>query len=204
MIQEHLTEILLWRMLAIFLTIGAGTGVILGLLLMIKPVYFEYVNRIANHWISFRRLSLILDHSVRVEHFFYRHHRSIGAGITLAACYLFIYFGALFDKTQSLSALSGMLPIPALVIVLDVFVLSLLAGGALVLVVGVFLWQRPSLLRGLEEEANQWISLRQSTKFLDISHEGVNDFVERHLRRVGWLLLVGSVYLLFLLFRVFV
>jgi hypothetical protein len=191
-------------MLATFLCTGAGGGIALGLILIFKPIYFEKINRISNRWISFRRLSVLLDRSVRVEHFFYRHHRIIGPIITLAACYIFIYFGALFNKAQAVHALSDNLSSPMLEIVLDISVLSLLTGGAVVLVVGVFLWLRPSLLRGLEEDANQWISSRQSTKFLDISHEGVNDFVARHLRRVGWLLLVGSVHLLFLLFRVFV
>ncbi|MFY9260712.1 MAG: hypothetical protein WAO71_09415 [Gallionella sp.] len=202
--QDHVTEILLWRMLAMFLSIGAGMGIVLGLLLIVKPAYFECVNRIANRWISLRRLSLLFDRSVKIEHFFYRHHRVIGLGITFSAIYLFVYFGALFDKAQALYALADILPAPFLAMFLDTLVLSLLVGGAAVLVVGVFLWMRPSLLRGLEEEVNQWVSSRQATKFLDVSHDMVEVFVARHLRRVGWLLLLSSVYLLFLLFHLLV
>ena len=202
--QHYMTEFLLWHMLATFLTISAWTGVALSFLLIIQPAYFERVNRIVNRWISLRHLSQFFDQSVRVEHFFYRHHRIIGLVITAASSYIFIYFGALLDKKAALDALAAIWTSPFLDRLLDLFVLSLLTGGAVGLVVGIFLWMRPSLLRGLEEDANQWISSRQATKFLDVPHDGVNVFVARHLRRVGWLLLLSCLYLLFLLFQLFV
>lgn len=202
--QDHFIEIVLWRMLMIFLTVGALTGISLGLLLIFKPEQFEGVNHVASRWISLRRFSLVLDRTVRVEHFFYRHHRVLGIGITLAASYIFIYFGMLFDKAQAMLHLKGTLQPLMLDISLDILVLSLLIGGSVVLLVGVFLWMRPSLLRGLEEDVNQWVSSRQATKFLDISHYPVDRFVARHLRRVGWLLFLASVYLSFALFHLFV
>lgn len=202
--MDHANEIFLLHILAKFLTVSGCLGIVLGLILIVKPAYFERLNPIANYWISFRCFSSFFDRSVRIEHFFYRHHRLMGLGITLAACYIFIYFGALLDKTHALIALADALPPPFLEIGLDAFVLSLLVGGSMVLVAGVFLWLRPSLLRGLEEQSNQWISTRQSMKFLDVSHDGVNVFVSRHLRRVGWGLLLASLYLQFLLFHWFI
>lgn len=201
--MNHANEVFLLHILAQFLSVSGCLGVALGLILIIKPAYFERLNLVANHWISFRCLSSFFDRSVKVEQFFYRNHRVMGLLITLSACYIFIYFGALLDKSHSLLALADTLPPPFLEIALDTFVLTLLVGGAMGLVVGVFLWLRPSLLRGLEDQSNQWISTRQSMRFLDVSHDGVNAYVSCHLRRVGWGLFLASLYLEFLLFHWF-
>lgn len=202
--QTQLVEIFFWRILAIFLAISAFTGVSLGLLLIFKPHHFERVNHTANRWISLRKFSRVFDRSVRIEHFFYRHHRVMGMSIVFAACYIFIYFGTLFDKAHAVQHLAYMFPPQLLDVSLDVLVLSLLTCGAMVLLVGIFLWMRPSLLRGMEEEVNQWITLRKATKFLDVSHYEVEFFMLRHLRRVGWLLFLGSAYLFFILFGLLV
>ena len=57
------------------------------------------------------------------------------------------------------------------------------------------------LLRGVEELANQWVSTRRATQVMDIPRDQVERFVARHAQRVGWLLLVGSIYLFFVMIR---
>ncbi len=202
--ETLLLEIFYWRVLAIFLMIVAMFGILLGLLLIIRPQQFEPINQHANRWISLRWIGLFFDRSVRIEHFFYRHHRIMGSGIVFAAGYVFVYFGALFDKKHAITHLDHFLPMPLLDAGLDALVLSLLIGATMVLLVGIFLGLRPSLLRNMEEEVNRWISFRQATKFLDVSHYQLEFFMQRHLRRVGWLLLLVSLYLLFILFRLLV
>jgi hypothetical protein len=85
---------------------------------------------------------------------------------------------------------------------LDALVLASLTGAAAALFVGLLLWLRPSLLRGIEETSNQWISSRRAERLLDIPRDEVEAFVARHARRVGWLLLLGSLSLLLLVLRV--
>jgi hypothetical protein len=195
--------IFLWRDLAIFLLFGALLGVLLGLLLIFKPQFLERLNRVANRWISTRHINRWLDRSVSIESWFYQHHRPVGAAIILGAAYIFIYFGMLFDKAYTLQRLSsgGMLPTQLLDGLLDALVLAALVGGAVALIVGLFLWLRPSLLRGMEEESNQWVSSRRATKVLEIPRDDMDRFVMRHAQRVGWLLLLASIYLFFALFR---
>lgn len=195
-------DILLWRSLAIFLLFGALLGIAAGLLLIFKPQLMARINRVANRWISTRQLNQLLDRSVSIEHWFYRHHRAIGMMVVLGAGYIFIHFGLLFDKAAALHHLAGFVPPRLLDVLLDALVLSALLGAALALMVGLFLWLRPSLLRGMETEANRWVSSRQATKPLEIPRDQVERFVARHARRVGWLLLLASVYLLFALLRV--
>lgn len=194
-------NIVLWRALAIFLLIGALFGVSLALLLIFRPQLLERVNRVANRWISTRNINLWLDRSISMEHWFYQHHRVLGAVIVLGASYMFVYFGILFDKATTLQRLGGTLPARLLDGLLDALVLGSLVGGVVALIVGLFLWLRPSLLRGMEEEANQWVSTHRAAELLDVSHGQVDLFVARHAQRIGWLLLLASIYLFFLISR---
>jgi hypothetical protein len=193
--------IFLWRALAIFLLIGALLGVVLALLLIFKPQFLERLNRVANRWVSTRHINRWLDRSVRIEHWFYQHHRAAGVVIVLGASYILIYFGFLFDKAYTLQRWSGKFPAKLLDGLLDALVLGSLVGGAVALMVGLFLWLRPSLLRGMEEVANQWVSSRRVTKMLDVPHGQADIFIARHAQRAGWLLLVGSIYLFFVMLR---
>src|ERR1039458_7777310 len=172
--------IFLWRALAIFLLIGALLGVVLALLLIFKPQFLGRLNRVANRWVSTRHINRWLDRSVRIEHWFYQHHRAAGVVIVLGASYILIYFGILFDKAYTLQRWSGKIPAKLLDGLLDAMVLGLLVGGAAALIVGLFLWLRPSLLRGMEEVANQWVSSRRLTKMLDVPHGQVDLFIARH------------------------
>lgn len=197
----NVTDIILWRTLAIFLLVGAVLGIALGLLLIFKPQLLVHVNRVANRWISTRRISRLMDRSLSIEHWLYLHHRVTGLAVVLGASYIFMYFGMLFDKARMLQRLSSMIPPRLLDGLLDALVLSSLTGAAVALIAGLFLWLRPSMLRGLEEQANLWLSSRKATKILDIPRDQVDRYVERHAQKAGWLLLLGSIYLFFLLFR---
>ena len=132
--------IFLWRALAIFLLIGALLGVVLALLLIFKPQFLGRLNRVANRWVSTRHINRWLDRSVRIEHWFYQHHRAAGVVIVLGASYILIYFGILFDKAYTLQRWSGKIPAKLLDGLLDAMVLGLLVGGAAALIVGLFLW----------------------------------------------------------------
>lgn len=197
-------NIILWRSLAIFLIVGASMGVVVSTLLIFKPHLMARVNRLANRWISTRRLNQCLDRSISVEHWFYRHHRPLGMLIILGASYILVYFGLLFDKSIALQRLSGYAPVRLLDVLLDALALASLTGAAVALFVGLVLCLRPSLLRGIEESTNLWISSRRVTRVLDIPRDQLERFVAGHTQRVGWLLLLGSIYLFFAVLRVLV
>ena len=199
-----LSYILLWRVLAIFLLIGALLGALLGLLLIIKSPLIQSINRVANRWISMRQFERLLDRSISLEHWFHRHHRAVGIVMMLGALYMLVYFGFQFDKAYVLQRLSGAVPAKLLGGLLDALVLLSLIGAAVALCVGTVFWLRPSLLRGIEAGANRWVSLRPVTEALDVPHNQVEDYVQRHSRQSGWLLLLGGIYLFFLMFRLLV
>lgn len=194
-------DLYLWQALAIFLLIGSLLGILLGLLLIFRPELIGSVNRVANRWVSTRRVNQWLDRSISIERWFYRHHRAAGIVIMLGAIYVFIHFGFQFDKAYTLHQWSGAIPVKLLEALLDALVLFLLTGSAIALMLGLLICLRPSLLRVLEQKSNRWVSLRRATKILDVQRGQVDMFVLRHTQRVGWLLLLGSIYLFFVLFR---
>lgn len=199
MANPEADDFFLWQALALFLLVGALLGVLLGLLLILRPQLMQRINRVANRWISTRYLSQALDRSISIEHWFYQHHRSVGMLAALGAGYILVYFGLMFDKAATLQRLAGYSSAGLLEGLLDSLVLAALTGGAVALFTGLILWLRPSFLRGIEEEANQWVSMRRATKVFDVPHGQFDIFVLRHTRQVGWLLLLGSLYLLFVL-----
>lgn len=190
---------ILWQSLAIFILVGALFGILLGLLLIFNPQLVQFLSREGNRWISTRHLNQMLDRSVSVEHWFYRHHRLAGMIAMLGAVYIFVHLGLLFDKAAAIPRLGIQLPVRLLEWLLDALVLGALAGAAAAFVAGCFLWFKPGVLRNIEAEANRWVSLRRATKVLDVPRDQVDRFVMRHARRMGWLLLLGSLYLSFVM-----
>jgi hypothetical protein len=194
-------KILLWQDLAIFLLLGALLGILLGLLLIFRPRLVERLNQAANRWVTTRHMNRWLDRSFSIEHWFYQHHRATGIVILAGATYILVYFGMLFDKAHALQRLGGKLPPQLLDGLLDALVLFALVWGVVALMVGMFMWLRPSMLRGFEEQSNRWVSTRRATKMFDVPHDEVDRYVARHAQRVGWLLLLASIYLFVALFR---
>ena len=193
--------IFLWRALAIFLMVGALSGVALALLLIFKPHLLGRVNHFANRWVSTRHLDHALDRTINIEQWFYQHHRVTGIAVVLGAIYIYFYFGIRFDKAGLMQHWRSLIPPKLLDGLLDALVLSSLVGATVALIVGLFLWLRPSLLRGIEVHANKWVSTSSAVQKLDVPHDHLDLFVARHSQRVGWLLLLGSIYLFFVVFR---
>lgn len=194
-------SIILGQSLAIFLLIGALTGIALALLLILRPSLLARINSVANRWFSTRRFDRSLDRIISLEDWFYRHHCLFGLLATLGAGYLIVFFGLLFDRAAALQHLSAYLPARQAGGWLDALVLAALVGAVLALLVGVFLCLRPSMLRDVEEVSNRWVSSRRATRALAIPREAADIYIARHARPIGWLLLLASLALFFLVLR---
>ena len=195
------SNFMFWHGLAIFLLVVSFCGFMLGLLDIFQSKWVASISGFLSRWVSARWLLGFLDQSISIEHWFYRHHRIFGVSAIMGAAYILSYFGLLFDKQFTLQRLFIHLPRQFLEGLLDALVLFCMTGAVVALLVGLFLLLRPSMLRGIEEDANRWISLRRATKVLDIPRDQFDSFVVRHQQRVGWLLLLGSIYLFFIMLR---
>jgi hypothetical protein len=195
------TDLVFWQTLATFLVAGALAGVALGGLLILKADKLHAINRLANRWITVDHIGHALDKQVSVEHWFYRRHRLLGAFILFGATYMLVYFGMLIERGELIRKLTTRMPPNLAEGLADASVLLALSGGVVALSVGLFLYFRPSLLKDVEQHSNRWVSGQRVIEPLDVRRDYIDQFVMRHAQRAGWLLVLGSVYLLILLLR---
>ncbi len=180
MFQALLTIVL------VFGSIGFATGV--GLIVSRAGMlrFFGVMNR----WISIRsalkpaEMMRDVDRSVR------RHRCWIGVPLVVGGLASMLAM-ATIPASFSLAALatSGG-TVPLLATVADALRLFLIAGGALGAVVGLMLCLWPEALRRIEMRANRWISPRLLLRGADEMHPLLDDAVEAHPARSGWLFAV--------------
>ncbi|MBU1425330.1 MAG: hypothetical protein KKH12_07770 [Gammaproteobacteria bacterium] len=182
----------------IFLIVGSIAGAIVGVLLLLRPQSLQRAGQTLNRWISTRHLNQSLERSVDFDPWFYRYRRSSGMLILLGACYILYYFTVSMDRTNTVSGLGRYFKLPPLLVggLLDALVLSALLGALLAAFVGLFLLLRPSMLRDFEQAANRWVSMRRALKPMETSNRNLDDYVFRHERQAGILLVLGSLYVL--------
>ena len=193
-----ITDTLLLRSLLLFLMVGSVAGLFAGAALMLRPDWLLRVSKRANKWVSTRHLDQSLEQSFKLDPWFYRYHHMSGILTLAGAIFTLYFFTAGFDKSATLAGLSRKFSIPPALIgsLLDALALSCLLGAAFAIIISLFLLFRPSLLRGFEQGANQWFSLRRGLKPLEIPRSGVDEYVFRHVQLAGVLLLFGSMYTL--------
>ncbi len=187
---------ILWQSLGALLFIGSATGVVMGLLLIFRPTWLQSASKFTNRWVSTRHLDRALERSINVDLYIYR-YRLVSGGVLLAGAVFILYFFTVqFDKASAIVIGAQRFHWPAKLIegLVDALVLGSLVGALSTTFVSLSLLLRPSLLRGSEHYANQWISLRRALKPLEIPRHGIDEMVFRHRQLAGALLILGSLY----------
>jgi hypothetical protein len=180
----------------IFLIIGSLAGIVVGALLLLRPQSLQRVGQFLNRWISTRHLDQSLERTVDLDHWFYRHYRTSGALTLMGAVYILYFFTVRLDRANAIAGLSRHFNWPTSLVggLLDAMALSAMLGALFAAFVALFLLVRPSLLREFEQGANQWVSLRRALKPMEIPRKGLDEIVFQYKRRVGIMLVLGSLY----------
>lgn len=196
-----LVESLLLRSAVLFLIVGSLAGLVVGALLIRSPHRLRKVGDILNRWVSTRHLDQALDRTVEIDPWFYRHRRA-SAGMMLAASgYILYSFTIGLDRASAVIGLSKRFYLPQGLAggLLDALVLSALLGALFAAFVSLFLLLRPSMLKDFEQGANRWVSLRRGLKSLEVKRQGVDEYIYKHGREAGIMLMIGSLYVLAML-----
>jgi hypothetical protein len=142
--------------LALVLMIGLVLALFVGALLLAKPAALFALNASLSRWVDTGKTFRALDQPRHLERFFYRHHRALGVAIMLGAGYVLWSWAFHYDRAEVVALLSrrwlasGMDWVPvALETVLVVLHVA-------ILVIGMLIFFRPSLLKGVEAAANRW------------------------------------------------
>ncbi|MBA3023359.1 MAG: hypothetical protein KJ572_08355 [Gammaproteobacteria bacterium] len=185
----------------IFLILGSVAGMVIGALLLFGRDRLQNISTLLDRWISTRRFDRALERRITLDPWFYRHRQATGTLILAGALYILYFFGVQLDRAETVAGLARRFAYPQALAeaLLDAMVLSALLGALGAIVAALFILFRPSMMRGFEEGANQWLSLRKSLKTLEVPRDGLEVYVERHARQVGIFLMLGGLYTLVLL-----
>ena len=193
-----LVNTLLLHALLLFLVAGSIAGLVAGAALVLRPAWLLRVSTHTNRWVATRQIDRLLEQAIKVDRWFYRHHRVSGMLLLTGALFLIYFFIARFDRPAIFAGLLSAYPISPMMIgvLLDTVVLSILLGAAFTSIISLFLLYRPSMLKGFEQGANQWFSLRRALKPFEIARSGMDEYVLQNVQMTGVLLLLGSMYTL--------
>lgn len=191
----------LMHALLLLLVIGGISGLLMGASLVLRPDWLARASKVAGIWVATRKMSTLLERVFRIDHWLYRHHKLSGALLLSGALFLMYFFSSRFDKSPVLMSFLVRYSIPTAFteVLVDSAVLSILLGAAFTFLISLFLLNRPSMLKSLEQSANRWISLRQALKPLERLRNNVDEYAFRNAQMTGVLLLAGSLYVLVVL-----
>lgn len=184
------------------LALSSVTGLLIGGMLVFCPQLLRGASHIANRWISTRGLEKPLEKMILIDHWFYQYRQLNGAFTLVGSVVVIVFCTTRLDRAL---AVVNLRQINAAISVehIDAMVLLCLMGATFSGLVSMFLLFRPSLLRDFEYDANQWVSLRNAIKPLEIQRKSVDEYVFSHMRITGAVLMCCGLYtLLALLFFV--
>lgn len=179
--------------------IAAVVGLVISLWLILFPNNFARFEEIASRSISLRRSMRPLEIARNIDRHIYRHHKSFGLLIIIASTYTI--YTLLFDIMPSrLENLLGLQLSPVIASwLLHAFDILLLCGNLFALIIGMIMYVRPSALKNFEARANQWVSLREQTSWLESKVDLPDKLIRTQPRTVGLVLLIFSIYLISIL-----
>lgn len=189
---------ILTRSLITFLMFGSVAGLFAGAALLLRPGWLLHTSKLVNRWVSTRKWTRLFARTIALDTWFYRYNRLCSVLLLAGAVYIVYFFTVVFDKAGALNNIFKIDTIPPALRdgLLDALVLFFLTGAVFVAMISLFLMLRPSMLREFEFRANHKTSLRKGLKPLEKQHDSLDQYVFRHQRLVGILILAGSIYTL--------
>lgn len=175
------------------LVVGLALSLVVSALLVAAPARLLELNRRASRWIDTSRHLAILERPLMLERLFYRHHRILGACIALGAAYVLWRWFSVYDREGVVGLLDRRWRAAGLdwiVVAGEALVVGL---HGLILVAGLVILVRPSLLKSIERTANRWHTTFPGQR-LDTVVEGVDRSVEGYPRLAGLILLGASLW----------
>jgi hypothetical protein len=167
---------------------------LLGLWILILPSHFLKVGQSLSKWVTTDEYFNYLDKPHYQERLIYKYHRLAGGLIILGALYT---LGILILKVDIGS-------ISRLPVVISSFWSDWLYGtvyylliGANILAVaaGIIVFARPSMLKGIEQSLNKWVTTGQNLKKLDETHEISLEILPGNPRLFGLAVALGGLYI---------
>ena len=178
-------------------------SLIVGLLLLLRPSVIVNLNSRTAKKFSLRRISKVIEVPNYVDHLFYRHHRILGVIVTLISAYVLYYFLVTYNPVLLADYLKSFNYGFVYEIVINAGRLFMLISSAIIVLLGVAIYIRPSQLKSIEHWANHWVSTRKPTQSLSVEHDQLNQLVYKYPRLTGLIIFFLSLYAAIILFFVY-
>lgn len=184
------------NLLLAVLTFTGAAALLLGLTLLVRPRAVWRFCAILDEWWSADALIQWLNTPRAVERLLYRHHRPFGALLIAGSVYTLYAQAFRFEMAAAAPFLAQRLPEPLIAPMLHGAALFLFFGNLFAFAVGVVVFLRPSLLKGLEGWANRWLGVDTLTRTLDRPYWEVDRLIRRRPQTVGTGLVLAGLYIL--------
>ncbi len=183
-----------WHSTLIFLWVGSGLAILLGIGLLFAPQKTERINRFFARWVDTHSFEETLDRPHWTERYLYRHHRWVG-GTLLAGSIVILYRFLLHPPRQKLAMLAAGDTFGLVDAAIAFFVIGAVLGA----IIGMLMIGKPSVLRELETASNRWISTDKIWGVFNRMYPSVDRFVFQHRRAVAAVLLLCGIYVFLIL-----
>lgn len=204
--NEHTYNTLLPLIKDFAYLVGFGmffVSLLVGLMLIIRPEIIVKLNQRVGKRFSLRQSTKFLEVPNNIDRIFYRHHRIIGLIVTLVAGYVLYYFTFGYDTVVVSEILKTYQHGAIMNLMIASLRLFMQVCCAVIVVLGVAIFFRPSQLKSFESWANRWISTRQASRPLSLERDQMNQLVYKYPRFSGLLIALLSIYASVLLFLVY-
>jgi hypothetical protein len=145
--------------LLVVLVAGLLLALVVGLLLLVRPPALFAANQRLSRWIDTSAPMRRLETPLLFERLFYRHHRFVGTVLSAGALYVLAAWTFSYRREGLLDLLGPRWvagDLDWIVAAMEWLVVSLHAA---ILLVGLIILFRPSLLKNVERAANRWHDL---------------------------------------------
>jgi hypothetical protein len=192
-----LTEILIDSSY-LFITIGAFIALTLGFGLIFAPSLTLKLNEKINTRVSLREKTKAIETAIKSEPFFYKYSKISGAILVLGSIFV-LYTLTTFNAYSLIPHLPKSITPQAWEWVIDSAQIFFFITCSFILIFGLIIFIRPSLVKGFEETANHWISTRKSFSKMSTNIDFTNKLVNAYPRVFGAFIVIFSLFVLFLL-----
>ncbi len=178
----------------IFLLVATACALVYGVALLLAPSRTLKFNESASRWFSTRSVQIALDKPHDLQRLVYRRHRWIGVLLILGGVYVLWILLVRYDPSLVLGSLKRSLSPRVASGVLQAAWWLLVPANVLAVLVGIVMFVRPSLLRGVESIANREVSTEAVGTMLDSVYSAPDRLIRGYPRPIGVVIVIASLY----------
>jgi len=182
----------------LFIVIGTFIGLILGLGLIFAPTLTLKFNEKINTRISLREKTKVIETAIKSEPFFYKHSKISGAILVIGSLFV-LYTLATFNAYTLIPHLPKSISPPAWEWIIQSAQIFFFITCSFILIFGLIVLIRPSLIKNFEQAANHWISTRKGFSKMSTDIDITNKLVITYPRAFGSFITIFALIVLFFL-----